>query len=55
MTETSDQLNLQSKQDIIWHVVKVKLATSDYKAIVIVPLASITLTEFENLPYTPQS
>ena len=35
MTDTSGEINLQSKQDIICHVAKVKLATSDYMADVI--------------------
>ena len=39
MTDTSGEINLQSKQDIICHVAKVKLATSDYMADVIYLLA----------------
>ena len=35
MTDTSGEINLQSRQDIICHVAKVKLATSDYMADVI--------------------
>ena len=35
MNDTSREINLQSKQDIICHVAKVKLATSDYMADVI--------------------
>ena len=44
MTDTSGEINLQSKQDIICHVGKVKLATSDYMADVIPFLASVVLT-----------
>ena len=44
MTYTSGEINLQSKQDIICHVAKVKLATSDYMANVIHFLVSVILT-----------
>ena len=33
MTDTSGEINLQSKQDIICHVAKMKLATSDYTGV----------------------
>ena len=34
MTDTSGKINLQSKQDIICHLAKVKLATSDFMAVI---------------------
>jgi len=62
MTDTSGQINLQSKQDIICHVAKVKLATSDYMADVIPFLHGVGNIPFEsnasikpkqNIFYTP--
>ena len=44
MTDTSCEINLQSKRDIICHVAKVKLATSDFMANVIPFLVSVILT-----------
>ena len=47
MTDTSGKINLQSKQDIICHVAKVKPATSaDYVADVI-PFFSVQDIPFE--------
>ena len=44
MTDTSDEINLQSKQDIICHTAKVKPATpAHYLAYVILFFASIIL------------
>ena len=43
MTDASGEVNLQSKQDIICHVAKGKLATSDYMANVIPFLMSVIL------------
>ena len=36
-TDTSDQINLQSKQDIICHVAKVKPATSAHSVADVLP------------------
>ena len=38
MTDTSGEINLQSKQDIIYHVVKVKPATSAHYVADVIPL-----------------
>ena len=38
MTNTSGEINLQSKQDIICHVAKVKLATSAHYGADVIPL-----------------
>ena len=39
MTDTSGEINLQSKQDIICHVAKVKPATSAHFAADVIPMA----------------
>ena len=49
MTDTSGEINLQSKQDIICHVAKVKLATSDFMADEIPFLASLIFLGFYGL------
>ena len=37
MTDTSGEINLQSKQDIICHVAKVKPTTSEHSMAVVIP------------------
>ena len=55
MTNTSSELNLQSKQDIIYHVVKVKPATSvHYVADVIPFLAYINIPSESNALIKPE-
>ena len=42
MTNTSDEMNLQSKQDIICHVEKVKPATSAHYVVDVIPFLAFS-------------
>ena len=51
MTDTSGEINLQSKQDIICHVAKVKLTTSAHYGADVIPfLAYIIFPSNPTLP-----
>ena len=51
MTDTSGKINLQSKQDIICHVAKVKPTTSEHSVTVVIPfLAYIIFPSNPTLP-----
>ena len=48
MTDTSGEINLQSKQDIICHVAEVKLATSAHSVADVIPFFSVHNIPFES-------
>ena len=48
MTITSGEINLQSKQDIICHVAKLKPATSAHYLADVIPFFSISNIPFES-------
>ena len=51
MTNTSGEINLQSKQDIIFHVAKVKPATSGHYVADAIPLLAYVI--FPSNPKLP--
>ena len=48
MNYTSDEMNLQSKQDIICHVAKVKSATSTHYLADVIPFFTVRNIPFES-------